>query len=215
MIDWAATGSMIGGLAAWAGVGAVAYAANRAANTVDGFRKEKLFERRLETADDVLTLAYRIKRNLAAVRSPMSSGNEHEAAHEILKEYEWYQNLLEEQELRQAQQGQLIRMRLKRYNADWERIFEVMPKARAYFGEEVEVQLQKLCEQVTCVTDSADMYMTDERIYADFSTELKQDIWDKGLKDPKKNRVGVAIEEAIDVLEKILLPILRDPSLGA
>lgn len=213
MVDWAATGSMIGGIAAWAGVGAVIYGAYRAANTIDGFRKEKLFERRLQTADDVLTLAYRIKRNLAAVRSPMAGGNESEAAHEVLKDLEWYRNLTEGRQ-RQAQQGQLIRLRLKRYDPDWERIFEVMPKARAYFGEEVEAQLQKLWQQVTGVNVSADMYSTDNRADADFTQKLERDIWDIGMRDPSQNPISVEIEKAICKLEEILLPILRDPSTG-
>ncbi len=213
MIDWAATGSMIGALASWAGVAAVVYAAWRAANTIDGFRQEKLFERRLETADDVLTLAYRIKRNLAAVRSPMSGGNESEAAHEILKGAKWYQSLPEDKQ-RQAQQGQLIRLRLKRYDADWERIFDVMPKARAYFGEDVEAQLQKLWQQVTRVNVSADMYSTDKRTDHDFTTKIEQDMWDMGMTVPERNPIGVAVDEAIDSLESVLLPILRDPSLG-
>lgn len=87
---------MIGGVAAWAGVGAVVYAARRAANTIDGFRKEKLLERRLETADDVLTLAYRIKRNMVTVRSPMTEGYELEQADDLLRGQDWYDSLPED-----------------------------------------------------------------------------------------------------------------------
>ncbi len=203
---------MIGGLAAWAGVGAVVYAAHRAANTIDGFRKEKLLERRLETADEILTLAYRIKRNMAAVRSPMTHGYELENADEILKEQEWYRSLPEERQ-RRARQGQATRIRLKQYDSDWDMIFDVMPKARAYFGEIVEAQLQALWQQVTSVNVSAEMYATDNRQDQEFSTRIEQDIWDMGMGKPERNPVGVSIEEAISNLERELLPILRDPTL--
>lgn len=206
---WDATGSMMQGWAAWAGVLAVIYAARRAADTFGTYRRQKQEDRRIDAAERVLTLAYRIKADLEASRSPMGLGHEHSQAHERLKEAQWYLALGDGERSR-SQSGQIILDRLERERATWDEVFSTMPLARALFGEAVEEQLRTLYRQVRAVQVSAQMYRdrmgTDE---AEFRSKLERDMWAMGEPDADRNPVGLAVANAIGALEEIMLPIIR------
>lgn len=205
---WSATGSMLAGWAAWGGVAAVFYAANKAANTFKSYRRQKQEERRIDAAERILTLAYKLKRNLRAVRSPMNTSGEHTAAHELLKEAAWYKDLPENRQ-RRAQIGQIIKTRLHQSKSDIDDIFVVMPLARALFGEHVETYLQALWQQIVHVNVSSEGYAEDTGQDKEYSKSLERDIWEIGGKYAAEDKVGLAFSGAVEGLEAELLPIIR------
>jgi len=207
-IDWAATGAMLSGLATLAGAFAVVYAARGGASSLNLWRRQKQEERRMDAAEKILTLAYRLKRNLTSVRSPAMFGGEIEAAKEKLSGHDWYESL-SEIEQRKAHTGQGILLRVMRYQDDWDTIFDLMPIARALFGEQVEFHLQSIWQQVVAVRVSAETYATYDGTDAEFQKRLERDIWEIGGSFAEQDRVGQAMEGAIAGLENILLPVIR------
>ncbi|WP_324694540.1 hypothetical protein [Novosphingobium sp. RL4] len=206
-VDWAATGSMISGFGAWVGAGAVFYAACKAANTFDEFRKQKAHERRMAAAESVLTLAYKVRRAFVAVRAMGALGHELNAAIEEIQNTEWYGGL-NEFEKTLAQQRQITLGRAVRYQNDWDQIFEQMPIARALFGEDAESALQTLWRQLLQIRISADIYAQRRENGGLDYDQATHDIWDHGEAD-ELNRVGREVAGAVQALEGIMLPILH------
>jgi hypothetical protein len=202
---WDATGSMMQGWGAILAPIAIVYAAWKAADTFKAFRRQKQEERRIDAADHILTFAYKFKRALQAVRSPGIMAHELDAAEKRLKE-SWQgwddKTTAEQQQLRTAQ---AIWGRLQSNNEIWGQIFEHMPKARALFGEEVEAQLQAFWTAYVEVETSCDMYAEDTGTDQEFTKKLRQDMWRRSKDDP----VAKIVDEAIQQLEQLLLPIIR------
>jgi hypothetical protein len=70
-IDWVATSTW---MQAWAGftqAGAVVFVAYKGADAFNAWRRQKIEERRIDAAERILTLAYRVRRALSSIRSPM------------------------------------------------------------------------------------------------------------------------------------------------
>lgn len=85
-VDWDATGSMLSGWAAWAGVAAVLYAANRGASVFASWKRQKLEERRMETAERILAVTYKLDRAFPSIRGPFSTASESKQADKMLVE---------------------------------------------------------------------------------------------------------------------------------
>jgi len=75
-VDWAATGSFLGGIGALIAAGAAVFASR----TFKDWKRQKVAERRMEHAEKILAAAYRAKYNLIELRSPIHSGMERESA---------------------------------------------------------------------------------------------------------------------------------------
>jgi hypothetical protein len=202
---WSATGSMMSGWAAIGGVFAVIFAAHKAADTFKSYRRQKQEDRRIDAAERILTLAYSLKRTLASVRSPMSSGGENYDTEQQLQELAWYQ-AMDANQKRKAQIGQVILRRLQHHKDDWDQIFVVMPMARALFGEHVEAQLQAFWQKVVAVNVSAEMYRDDRGTDPEFTQRMERDFWGHG---GERDDVGREVEEIVRELEKALLPVIR------
>lgn len=207
-IDWAATGSMLGGWATLAGAFAVVYAARVGANSLSAWKRQKQEERRMDAAEKILTLAYRLKRNLSSVRSPAMFGGEIEAAQEKLAGQDWYESLTQPQK-RKAHTGYEILLRLARHQEDWDRIFELMPIARALFSETVEEHLQAIWGEVVAVRVSAETYATYDGSDSQFIRQMERDIWEARGSSAHEDQVGQAIGAAVEGLEASLLPVIR------
>jgi hypothetical protein len=74
---------------AWAGFAqtvAIVYVANRGVDALQTWRRQKIAERKLETAERVLTLAYRLRIAFEGIRHPAMSGSELAAAEQFIKD---------------------------------------------------------------------------------------------------------------------------------
>lgn len=202
---WDATGSMMQGWAGFGGVIAVLYAAHKAADTFAAYRRQKQEDRRIDAAERILTLAYTLKRNIAAARSPMSSGSENHAATQQLQELDWYKGLDRNQQ-HKAQIGQVALRRLQQYQSSWDQIFATMPVARAFFGEHIEAYLQSIWQQVVAINVSAEMYRDDQGRDLDFTHKLERDFWGHGGPD---DLISQKIDQAVAGLEAELLDVIR------
>lgn len=83
-------GTVLQGVGALAQAAAIGFAAYIASDTYKGWRKQKLSERRIEQAERILTAAYKARRALGQVRSPMMWAHEMNAAEELLKAKEFW-----------------------------------------------------------------------------------------------------------------------------
>jgi len=199
---WAATGSMLSGWAAWAGVIGVVWIANRGLST---YRRQKQEDRRIEAADDILTFAYKFKRAMQAARSPGILEHETVAAQKTLEEswVGWAGKAPEEQQ--RIRIAQVMYMRLRENNPTWGQIFEIMPRARALFGEEAEAQLQAFWSAYVMVEVACDSYAEDPGNDPEYSKGIRAEMWGRSKDDP----VASAIDKAVAKLEGMLLPVIR------
>ena len=202
---WSATGDMMAGWGALAAAAAVIYAANRASNTFRAYRRQKQEDRRIDAAERILTLAYSLKRILTAVRSPMSMGGEIHEAQAQLEEAAWYQGMNDAQKSK-ARIGQVALRRVQQHKDDWDKITEMMPMARALFGEDTEANLQTFWAQVVAVNVSAEMYRDDNGNDPEFTARMERAFWSMGV---DRDEIAAHVDEAISGLEAELLPIIR------
>jgi hypothetical protein len=205
-IDWDATGSMMSGLGTWAGAGAVAYAAWVGRNTFNAWREQRAEGRRMDAAERILTLAYKLKDNFKSVRAPFIPQAELEAGEEVLRKVrdEWW-NGLEEPVQQRYRTAQAILNRLNHFSPDFQEIWEVKPIALAYFGEVVAGHLGTLWAKKASLAVSADAYAQDDGSDPQFSINLRRELWG-GDAD---NELTLAISDAVAALEQLLLPVIR------
>lgn len=205
-IDWDATGSMLGGWATLAGAGAVAYAAWVGRNTFDAWKRQKIEERRIDAAERILTLGYRLRYNLQSVRAAFIPNNELQAAEDFFKKeraQEWEMASNAEKDRWRTAQAYLNR--LNHHRADWEEVWTLKPIALAFFGQDTEQGLHELWRQYRGIGISADAFASDDGSNAQFSTKLRQEMWGNADDNP----VVQAIEAAVAKLEGELLPVIR------
>lgn len=215
-VDWAATGSMLQGTGSWAGAAAIVFAAWKGSQTFSSWRRQKQEERRIEVADRILTLAYKLRRNFAGVRSPLIRSYELDRARVDLEKAGLGFDDPPDARQRRFQTAQAILNRLQQHNDDWSRIFELMPLARAYFGESGESHLQKLWEQYVSVVVAAESYGdahedTGRDQDREFARGVRRDMF--ATAPAGEDRVAQGVDAAVAALEGLLTPILRSDGL--
>lgn len=84
-IDWSATGAMLSGVGALGGAVAVLIAASVGKSTFEAWKRQKIEERRTELAETSLILAYKIQDAMSVIRSPVTMGDENDAAEQALR----------------------------------------------------------------------------------------------------------------------------------
>ncbi|MEP2988726.1 MAG: hypothetical protein ABJN65_04150 [Parasphingorhabdus sp.] len=208
-IDWVATGAMLQGWATIAGAVAVAYAAKVGADSFENWRKQKVTERRIGQAERILTAAYKAKRALKAIRSPMMSGYELLLAEDKLKENMNLWDQKNQQERNKLKSLQAYYHRLERSRSEQDELDECSPIARAYFGENAEKAIQDLNHQFWIVQVDAESYSEDNGQDLEFTKKLRRGIWDVAPGD-EVNEVTNRINDCVDILEKQCLPDVRD-----
>lgn len=202
---WDATGSMLQRWGTLLGVAAVIYAAWRASNTFDAFRRQKQEERRMEAAHNILTFAYKFQQRLSAARSPGISRYEMTSATNQLKDsYEGYRDK-SEREQRQLAVAQVILARLGAEREIWEETWEHIPTARALFGEQAEKLLRELWAAFVNVQVSAEAFGEDSLSDPEFTKSLRRDLYGHGESNPVTQQVA----KAVAGLEELLLWFVR------
>lgn len=203
-IDWDATGSMLSGIGTLIGAGAVVGAAWVGRATFRSWKAQRVEERRMDAAERILTLAYRLRYAFNSVRGRGIFEFETKAAEEKLDA-----NVSDWRSKEQGEQGrmttaQVILNRLNSRREDWQEIWTLKPVALALFGSEVETSLHAFWTHYVAVEVSASGYAEDDGTDKDFSKSIRRDLF--GGKD---DEVGPGVETAIASLEAQLLPILR------
>lgn len=195
---------MLQGWATLVGAAAVIYAARVGANTFAAWKRQKVEERRMDAAERVLTLAYRLRYNFADVRRRGMFAYETTTAEKRLDETISGWRTKEHAERQRLTTAQIIMNRLSYHAQDWQQIWELKPLALALFGTEVEADLHKFWEQYVAVEVSASSYAEDSGTDKEFTISLRRD-----LLGGKDDTIGPALDSAVKDLEEKLLPVLR------
>lgn len=209
-IGWAATGTMLQGIGTVIGAIAVIVAAFIGANTFKGWRQQKLSERRIEQAERILTAAYRVRRDLSRVRSPMMHGHELADAEDSLKKNgEWDKITGGDKERQRFTITQAYYNRLGRTRDNQLALEECQPMARALFGEQLEKALEKLNHQFWTVRVFVDANHHDRSgADQDFRRKIDTSIWE-GYPSSEENEVDKTIAAQMNAIEDVCVPVLR------
>ena len=209
-IDWAATGTMLQGIGTVIGALAVIGAAIIGSRTFDNWKRQKLAERHIEQAERILTATYKVRRDLAMVRSPMMWAHETDAAEEQLKASgEWEKVWGGDDERKRFATAQAYYNRLNSTQDDQRALEECQPMARAFFGEELEKAIEKLNHQFWTVKVFVDANHRDKTgADAEFRKKIESSIW-TGWPSEEENEIDQIIAAQVKLIEDICVPVLR------
>ncbi|OHC96732.1 MAG: hypothetical protein A3H25_10715 [Sphingomonadales bacterium RIFCSPLOWO2_12_FULL_63_15] len=96
-VDWAATGTYLSGVGTLLGAMAVTYGATQGFKL---WRRQKLAERNMESAERIMAASYQARRALEQVRNAWMDGREEHAAHHEIKDAPSYANSNDERKRR-------------------------------------------------------------------------------------------------------------------
>jgi hypothetical protein len=218
-IDWAATGAMLSGWATLIGALAVFYAAHKGADTFQQWRRQKSEERRIELAEQVLTLSYKLRRAIEGIRSPAMFEPESSTVYDELTK-----NGVINDNTPVGHKGILATAQatLSRTNSNkqlWDSLLDTMPSAKAVFGDEIETALNQIWTQRGRIIVAAQRYArtihdrhapTDEALEQQLKRNERVEaiIW-AGAGENGDDEIASKIDASIEALEKTLLPVIR------
>lgn len=148
VIDWAATGSMLSGWGSLLGAGATAFggiavliAANRAVTTFAAWKKERLAERHIVHAEHILSAAYKAQHALNIILASDWSKDKERALEQINKERD---RIHRGEPTKEIVTQRIYLLRLDDLAPILDDLFNVMPFAKAFWGEKLEMELRSL-----------------------------------------------------------------------
>lgn len=214
-IDWSATGSWMQAWATFAGAAAVLIAAWIGSARFSEWLRQQQTTRQMDAGERVLTLVYRLKRTFHSVRSSGVSGGELARAEaKLTADYPGYGGLRADHQ-RRLKTSQVVLTRIAGSEAEWTEFFAVLPIAKAYFGDDVELHLDRLWKQHVAVQVSAEMY-GDPNVTRDEARDYEADFWEgHGGTRKARDKVGAEIASAVSDIEVRLLPLLRSEMIGS
>lgn len=197
-------GAVLSGVGALAQAAAIGIAAWMASNTFASWRRQKLSERKIEQAERILTAAYKARRALGYVRSPLMLAHELHAAEAHLEKQDGWATSSRKQSLITAQ---AYYNRLNAVLDERRAVEECLPMARALFGEDVEKALETLNRQfhMVSVAVESNSWEGNDR---DFARMIREDLSSAAGSD-RPNKMNVLIEEQVKAIEDACVPVLR------
>lgn len=175
--------------------------------TFNRWKREKIEERRLESAYDCLTLAYESKWVFGNIRSPLT----------MSYEYADMPKTPGETDDKRKRIGifYAVFKRIENNKEYFERLWKAQPRAMSIFGPEVEdifvlahearreieISAMSLREQV----EDADF---GDKSNAEFYKQCRRDIWDHGGYEADKDKVGKKLNDFRTKTEKFFRPIV-------
>jgi hypothetical protein len=150
-IDWGATGDYWSGIGTIAGAVAVIITANRAAKTFSSWKAERLAERRIVHAENILSVAYKAQRMLHVILASDHTKDEARVLRQMNMEPDFIHR--RDGEIHDAQQKgyakkviaqRVYLLRFDDVTPELDEIFTVLPFAKAFWGDEMVKELQVL-----------------------------------------------------------------------
>lgn len=189
--------------AGFAGVGAVIWAAKVGKNTFGSWLVERQTERRLDIADKLMTLVYRAQRAFPEIRSATSIWAEDATAEQRLQESHPQYSNWEQHKKDRYRGAQIVLDRLKAKKDLWSNIYESLPLARAYYGQQCEERLQQILRLQSTVLHRANTY-------ARTSDTQNQEISDKAFDAlfSEDDDIDSQLRELVMYFEQTVLPDL-------
>lgn len=199
-------GAVLQGVGSLASAVAIFGAAWLASNTFDGWRRQKLSERRIEQAERILTAAYKARRALGTVRSPLMEAHELSVAEAHLKKKDFWATV-DTNRKQKLISTQGYYNRLNAVLDERRAVEECLPMARALFGEKVEQALELLNRQFRMVEIAIDANSW-EGNDREFARSIREDLTSSSGSD-RPNKMTALIEEQVKLIEDTLVPVLR------
>jgi len=210
---------MLSGWGTLIGAAAIVYAAHKGSDTFKQWRRQKSEERRIDLAEQILTLAYKLKRAIEPIRSPMMLAGEIAQVEVSLREQGLIGDNAPEGNRGDLTTAQATISRVHHHKELWDALLDITPVAKAIFGNETEKQLNefwlirgkiiaaayayaRLAGRPPARTAEAQERQNERR------DKLEQVIWFGGGEDGV-DEVANSVDAAVAGLEAALLPIIR------
>ena len=205
-IDWAATGTMLQGIGTLAGACAVAWAANKGADTFDAWRTQKLTERKMDQAEKILTATHDAREALQLVRREIIYGYEKHEAEKILQEMNGWQEM--PTEARNFLTLQMIyQTRLQNKSNEFSKLNKIRTMSHALFGSALDAAISHILMIYECLINKAGAY--NEGLSAEVRKQVYEAMFAVKTQDGQVNEVTAAIEAAVATIERTCLRVLR------
>lgn len=205
-VDWAATGDMLSGLGSVASAVAVVWAAHKASNTFEAWKRQKRAERLWDHAEKVLTTAYSAREALSFIRGRMMwAHEEYEARVKLEKEENWEHLAPDAKE--RLTTAQILVGRIILVQSQKEQLAETIPLAKVLFGDELEAAISKLHHQFWVLRTYVDAYAQDAGGDAAFTQTIRQNLWSSP--EEQQGEISQDVRQAVKSIESICLPALR------
>jgi hypothetical protein len=162
-VDWSATGDMLSGIGTVAGAAFVLIAARIGRDTFEGWKRQKIEERRSNLAEQVLTLSYRLQEALSVIRSPLRLHEESKAAEEKLREQGMVTQQTTDRQIQMLLTAQSTLTRISDYAEAFDQLSTVRPLMRAVFGQPLTAHLETIVGARNKVRAAAHSYAATAR----------------------------------------------------
>lgn len=208
VVDWVAAGSWAQAIAGLSGAGAVVWAANKGAATFGSWLQQKQTERRIDVADRLLTLVYKLERTFPGIRSPVTYGWELDAAREQLRVNRPDLDNEPEDRRRRLEMAQVVVTRVASQQSIWDELSAALPTAKAYFGDELKDVLEGFWRAAVRIRVAGLAYP--DAPDRDQASRLEGDFWEGwGEAAHGEDPVGSMVNDAVTHSEAVLVPVLR------
>lgn len=209
-IDWSATGDMLSGLGTVLGAFAVFVAAFIGKAAVADYRAQKLAGNEIDYAEKILTVAYRLNDAISTIRNPMSFAEELAESEADLNSRQVLDGSTDA-ERRRLVQANVYFIRAKRYDDLFREAYELMPIAKAYFGDEAHECIRRLIHARHSIRVYAQAYARNDGAEdKDFTKKVHAAIWEGyGEAIDSRDEISESVTGSIETLEARLIPIIR------
>jgi len=193
---------------AWAGFAqalSVLVAAALASRTFKSWRQQKVEERRITNAEQIGALTYRLRRAFTLIRRRGFSPQELEIAATKLMDSGLDLAKCSKAKRDRIVQSQVALNRLDTFASDWDDLARLQPLAHALFGKQLAQYLGDLSTEKVRIETAAEHYpvSSDKQLVSEIEATLSQP------GNTKTDEFGCRIENTIQSIESILLPIIR------
>jgi hypothetical protein len=208
VIDWDATGSMMQGWGSILTLPVLVWAAVQGRQTIKDYSIQKRSDKHIDAAERILTAAYNARLAIEGVRSPLIEGREIAEAQRRIDENGEDLSVVNPARLQRASTTQVFYTRLNSIAEEIAAVWDAVPIALAYYGEDVSEALRQIAQQRRVIQVAADGYLDDDGSDKEFAKSLRLTLY-RGLGE-KNDPVTSKIKLAVELLETRLLPVLRN-----
>ena len=202
---------MLAGWGSFAGAFSIVVAALVGKNALSDYRHQKLLDREIIAAEEALISAYKAFDAVEHMRGRLIPGHESVNAEETLLEAGVNLNEMDEKTKRANVTRGVIYRRAEFFKPDFDAIFEAIPLAKVYFGQETVERLKQFPKARNRMLESADMLplASTNNTPADreFSLRIRRDVF--GAAENEADEIRDMTTTAMAELEAELLPRLR------
>lgn len=206
MSAWADVGVFLQGLGTILGAIAVIVAGFLGASSVNKWRAQKITDRKIEQAERIVVAAYNVRRDLHNLRSALISVRELAGAEKQLVDGEGLTT--ESSERKKLVIQQVYYNRLNAAYDNRKQLFECQAMARALFGEELELAIEKLGSQFGIVQSYIDLHqdlasVDDPKFRKEVRAAMTRGLY------KEENEIDREIARQVKIIEDECIPVLR------